>query len=55
MDELVSKALRELSQLDDHEEHGELHIYIEENKDDLRALLRGIIQLAHKGVEQDAA
>ena len=53
MDILAEKALRELSQMDDHEKHGELHIYIDENIDDLRSILRGILQLANEGAERN--
>ena len=54
MDKLIERARRELSQLEDHKKHGELHIYIDENVDDLEALLRQFIKLG-EGVKHDVA
>lgn len=55
MDELIQRFQRELSQLEDHKQHGELHQYIDDNADDLQRLFTRAIQLLSKGADQHAA
>lgn len=55
MDELIQRFQRELSQLEDHIAHGELHQYIDDNADDLQRLFSRAIQLLSKGEERNAA
>lgn len=55
MDKLLIMAIHEMSQLEDHKKHNELHEYGESRYEDLMELFDGIIKLARKGADQDAA